>query len=98
MSKSVKKVKFLRLVYYPWCYGLFNNTSRSVSPGGFEPPTTSLRGRCSTIELWALNSLQFYQIFSLNSRKSKFRGFSIIICRNSLKISKLEKADFKANI
>jgi hypothetical protein len=24
-----------------------------VSPGGFEPPTNSLKGYCSAVELWA---------------------------------------------
>ena len=32
------------------------STSKMVSPDGFEPSTSSLRGNCSTIELWALSN------------------------------------------
>ena len=41
-----------------------SSISKMVSAGGFEPPTTSLRGRCSTVELRAQNNC--FAIFWVN--------------------------------
>ena len=50
---------------------MFGNTKNEfVSPGGFEPPTISLRGSCSTSELWA-RELNFTLSSLVNSNKLK---------------------------
>ena len=51
LSRKVRLAPYFELIDYPT-----DATPASVSPRGFEPPTNSLRGNCSTTELRALTS------------------------------------------